>query len=171
MTGAVSVAAKPREPVSIKAKGRVRQLKKQLEADYATFDAVYRRWSADDGPLLDFVKKRGKGRQRAFDRLASQMLGIGARLEGARFEGKEPVALWAILKPRGAVLVKPEHPRNQQACITLNYFAVGALSSARSGRAGVAEGLWSLQFQIHSLGRYFDRRRVDDHDKRSSRRE
>jgi hypothetical protein len=112
-----------REPIGFEARGRLRELNKGLDADYRRLDATYRAM----GGMADFVRKTGKGPQRIFDRWNDAFRGAGAHLEEMRLDGKEPVALWSILRPRDAVLANPDHPRDEQDCVCVNYVALGAL--------------------------------------------
>src|SRR5262249_7957420 len=102
-------------------RGLVRQWKNKLAHHYATFSIAY-----DSDNLLavaeDFVKKHSaKGRRRALDKL-SRSFGPGAVLDGLRIDGKHPLAVWSILKPRNAVTVNatPESGLAQD-CVCINY--------------------------------------------------
>jgi hypothetical protein len=70
-------------------------------------------------------------------------------LEGLRLEGKHPLAVWSILKPREAFAVGalPESGKAQD-CVTVNYVLAGAV---------LGEGLWSLEVPDHALGRCIER--------------
>jgi hypothetical protein len=95
------------------------------------------------------------GRRRAFDKLA-RLLGPGVVLEGLRLDGKQPLALWSILKPRVAVTVDaPPESGLAQDCVTVDYILAGIMPDAPNG--GIATGSWSLEVPDHALGRCIQR--------------
>lgn len=125
-----------------------------METDYASIDKVYQS-SINRSIIEDFMFKKGKGRHRVFDRVNKNLCRHGARLEVSRLDGKKPVALWSVLKCRDAVLAEPDHPRDEQDCVCVNYVFIGWSQETPKGGAG--EGLWSMEFTWHSLGRYLER--------------
>jgi hypothetical protein len=158
------MTARPRIPYSqtvtkvsygdAEVRGKMRLWTTELARRYRIFNHAYR----DVGmlPLAeDMVKKTRLGRRRAFNKLA-QMLGPGVTLETVRLDGKFPLAVWSILKPRDAVIVNatPESG-NAQDCVTVNYVLAGAMPHRPAGDIG--EGLWTLEVPDHALGRCIKR--------------
>jgi len=142
-----------RDPIDAQARGRRRVYKQKLAADYAVFDATWR--SLNRSQVEDFMLKNGKGRRRIFDRINAAVTRCGGRLEALRRDGKPPLALWAILKPRDAVSVDPDHKRDDQDCVAVNCFAVGWQPEHPDGL--IDEGLWTLEITDHALGRCLQR--------------
>jgi hypothetical protein len=143
----------PRDSIDAQARGRRRFYKHKLAADYSAFDAIWK--SITTTQVGDFMLKSAKGRRRVFDRINAAVTRCGARLEALRLDGRRPLALWAILKPRGAVSVDPEEPRDGQSCVCVNYFAAGWRPDTPGGC--VSEGLWSFEMTDHALGRCLQR--------------
>lgn len=140
-----------RKPVDAEARGQLRVYLKKLEVDHAAFmkacEVVVR------PTFRDFLRKKEKGRARVFKRINEAITRHGARLMHKRLTGNRPVALWAVLEPRTTLWVKPEHPRDEQDCVCLNFFYIGWI-----GDRGVAtEGLWTVEVTKHALGRYLQR--------------
>lgn len=150
----------PRQPATYAnaaIRGQMRQWKEKLADDYRTFDRAF--CSADLGLITtDFVRRGSeKGRQRAFEKIR-KAFGPGVALEGLRIDGKHPLAIWSILRPRHAVIMDaaPESGLMQD-CVTVNYIAVGNLPWLPSDGASKAEGLWTLEVPDHALGRAIER--------------
>lgn len=134
-------------------RGQMRQWKGELADDYCTFDRACRSAGLKSA-AIDFAQRNSeKGRRRAFEKIR-KAFGPGATLEGLRIEGKHPLAIWSILKPRHAVIMDaaPESGLMQD-CVTVNYAAVGTLPDC----IGHAEGLWTLEVSDHALGRAIER--------------
>jgi hypothetical protein len=142
------------------ARGRLREFKKQIAKDYKATDQFLAGRSM--ALMTDFARKRGTGRERVFHRWNDKLAQNGARLEGLRLD-TEPVGLWSHLKARETINVDPEHPRDMQDCVCVNYIALGAISLQPVGAYGSAEGLWTAAFTDHALHQYLDRQRSDDH--------
>jgi hypothetical protein len=51
-----------------------------------------------------------------------------------RFDGRAPVAVWSILKPRTSVMLND--PSEAQNCVTVNHFAIGAFDGGMGERGG-----------------------------------
>jgi hypothetical protein len=85
-------------------RGQLRQWKEKLAQQYGQFD----RACCDDRTKMfvqDFVKRSSReGRRRALGKLA-RTFGSGVTLEGLRLDGKHPLAVWSILRPRESVTV------------------------------------------------------------------
>ena len=141
-----------RDAIDAQARGRRRLFKHKLAADYGAFEAIWK--SITVARMEDFMLKRGKGRRRVFDCINAAVTRHGARLEALRLD-KQPVALWAILKPRIAVALDADHPRDDQDCVCVNYFAAGWRPDSPGGC--VSEGLWSAEVTDHALGRCLQR--------------
>jgi hypothetical protein len=73
-------------------------------------------------------------------------------LEGVR-PGHNALAVWAVIKPRHAVLVEPGDPALEQNCVTVDYLLAGTMP----GAIGQASGLWTLEITDHALGRLVQR--------------
>jgi hypothetical protein len=118
--GAMSV------PISAEARGKLRVLKQNLARQY---DAVDRTPDVMAEDIKSFAFRGSPvGRVRAFDRIATRMAQAGARLEHRQLQGKTPWALWAVLKPRGAVVVNADPATGEaQRCIVVEYFIVGSV--------------------------------------------
>jgi len=130
-------------------RGLLRQFKQRLAKDYVTFDKGVHAFSKLSH-LGNFIRRASiVGRQRAFDKIR-RVLGPGAYLEALRLDGKEPIALFSILNPRGPVIVGPKATHSdKQDCIAVDYIIVAQLD----GRATISNGLWSLYVPDHALGR------------------
>src|SRR5262245_51265425 len=101
-------------------RGQLRRWKAELWAKYCQFQTAY---NDEDGLRDDVVNfaMRGseKGRMRAFERL-KRAFGPGVRFEGL-LNQKRPLALWSILKPRGALAVdQPIETGLMQDCVAIN---------------------------------------------------
>jgi hypothetical protein len=124
------MSAKTSEAVSSEARGRLKALRAQLIADYQRFEGVFAGFT--DERLFDFTRKKNRvGRQRVFDKWDAALRRVGARLEGVRLDGKRPCAVWALLKARKAVLVAPEHERDAEPAIAVNFVTIGAFTNVR----------------------------------------
>jgi hypothetical protein len=108
------LAAPARIPISAEARGKLRRWRQQLAADYREIERVYQAIPSTT-TLADFMRKRGLGRRRAFDRINTALCRHGARLMALRLEGKQPVAVWAVLKPDIAVRAPHRRPRRLES--------------------------------------------------------
>jgi hypothetical protein len=99
----------------------------------------------------DFLQKGEKGCRRAFDKL-HRRLSRYAVLEGVRTT-HNPIAVWAMLKPREAVVIEPDHPSDAQDCVVVDYM----LTRQSEWGTTIAMGLWTLEVPDHALGRGFMR--------------
>jgi hypothetical protein len=145
-------------PLSTEARRGLRLLKQKLKADYTAFDVSFETLARLDDVGAFLHRSTVKGRLRALDRLKRKLK--PARFEGVTIDGRPPVALWSILKPRSAVNADPEHPRDAQDCVTYNYCMIG--SPLNPGKP-IAEGCWSLEVTDHALGRMIERAPRADH--------
>lgn len=140
-------------------RGKLREWKRDLARQYRIFERAY----ANEGRLRsvvdDFVRRTSiAGRRRAFDKLR-KMIGPAPVLEGVRFDGGHPLAVWSLLKPRDCVAVDaPIETGLCQNCVAVNYLLAGIIP-ARDDRLmhGVSEGLWTLEVPDHALGRAIER--------------
>lgn len=141
-------------------RGRLRQWKADLSRSYRIVDHLLAKQSAAVVADLRAFCFRGSstGRQRAFARISRMLASAGATLEGVRREGKAPIAVWSILKPRESVTFKPDDASDAQNCVTVNYVVVARLFE---GMAHVGDGMWTLEIPDHALGRLLHRS-VDD---------
>lgn len=134
-------------------RGRVRAWKKRLADQYMEFVAGFR---VLDEECDDFIKRSAKGRARALAKI-KRLLGAGATLEHVRLDGKEPFAIWSILKPRNTMTVRPSPSATEaerrslgQDAVTVNCIAAGWLP----GDVGrIIEGAWTIEVPDHALGR------------------
>jgi hypothetical protein len=137
--------------VDAEARGKLRLFRQRASDNYEKF--------LDLKPVLwpvvgDFFCKKGIGRERAWRRLSGLMGGVDCRLMYKQMRGRQPLVIWAILKPRGAVR-DTDDPRYNQACICVDYFSVGW--SPLQPQGGWHMGLWALEVTEHGLGRYMQR--------------
>ena len=106
-----------------------------------------------------FAKPSGKGRGRAWLGLQRVFRDV-ASLERVDLDGRDPMALWAVLHPREAALVyrpdRPLTPGERQPSIGMDLFNSGD---------GASTGLWSAEVPLHALGRVMQRDRRADPDK------
>jgi hypothetical protein len=137
-------------------RGRLRQWKADLSRSYRIVDHLLAKQSAAVVADLRAFCFRGSstGRQRAFSRISRMLASAGATLEGVRREGKAPIAVWSILKPRESVTFKPDDASDAQNCISVNYVVIGRLVNEET-RWG--DGLWTLEIPDHALGRLLHR--------------
>jgi hypothetical protein len=136
-------------------RGRLRQWKADLSRSYRIVDRLL----DEQGPLVADLQAfclRGSlaGRQRAFSRIGRIFTSAGATLEGVRIDGKAPIAVWSLLKPRESVTFEPEGAADAQDCITVNYVVVGRIDE---GVTKWGDGLWTLEIPDHALGRLLHR--------------
>ena len=129
-------------------RGRMRQFKAELSERYSALPRPSS--SGFQGVAADFVFKSGIGRRRALAELSRRLAPAHVSLEGMHL-GREPVAIWAILKPREAVWIDEA---DQHGAITVNYISV----HKRDGQMRACEGMWSLEITDHTLGRAMHRR-------------
>jgi hypothetical protein len=144
------------DPINAEARGCLRAFKRRLVTDYVGIDQIYK--SITNGTICDFMLKKGAGRKRVFDRINGALLKHGARLERSRLSGKQPFAVWSILKPREAVNCCSKLQRDLQDCVCVNYFSIGWSPTV----VGAMEGLWSIEITDHALGRFFQRNPFGD---------
>jgi hypothetical protein len=145
-------------------RGRLRQWKARLVANYGRFDSAFHQLKAPVrtgtfGLAGDMVYGAGSTRDKAFHKI-HKMLGPGVTLEWRRDKRGRALALWSILKPRSAVtIVVPESAALseaerasllQQDCVAVDYVLVGAVGDLIL----VADGLWTPD---HALGRAVER--------------
>lgn len=159
-TDAGTAVYAPKVPIDAEARGKLRQWRRLLATNYAAIDSIIR--SIKQPVVEDFMFKSGKGRRRVFDRLNAQLCRHGAQLQALRLDGKQPLALWAVLKPRRAVTVNALEQRDEQPCVCLNYLLIGATPIEPAGC--MQEGLWSLELTEHALGRWLQRSNNDNLD-------
>jgi hypothetical protein len=132
--------------VNAEARGKLRQVKQELDLHYRQIERLFPRMTA---LAEEFVGRNSiKGRQRVFAK-PEQLLAPHTRLSDVQLEKPAPLALWAALKPREAVQLNGEEPGEQQACICLNYLLVGAVLGPNS--FGRTDGLWTLEVSDHAL--------------------
>jgi hypothetical protein len=135
-------------------RGKLRLWKQALTRRYRTFDRAYQNHALLRPLIARMVKRGSAGRRRAFGRIV-KALGPGVTLEGVRLDGKYPLAVWSILRPRTSVTVDaPVETGLMQDCVAVNYVLAGVLPP---GMVGTAEGLWSLEIPDHALGRAIHR--------------
>jgi hypothetical protein len=138
----------------------MRTFKTQLAKSYAVFDKGFRKLDGRDpqSPIIDFVRRKSDvGRRRALDKIRAT-LGAGVVLEGVRLDGKYPIAVWSILKPRDAVAYgnesgEPTASGRAQNCVTVHYVIAGVIG----GHLGIADGLWTIEVPDHAIGRAIER--------------
>jgi hypothetical protein len=138
--------------ITAEARGRLRVFKKQAKANQVAIDRLLPALSAASREMT--FRSSLKGRARVFDRLQARMA-KHASLQDARLEGRTPLALWAYLKPREAVLADPDEPGQMQDCVTVEYVLAGAVLGPDSH--GRADGLWTLEASDHALLRLLTR--------------
>jgi hypothetical protein len=132
--------------VSAETRGALRLLKQQLAADYARLEALLPRLCVLAGEFV--ARGSAKGRQRVFAKL-DRLISPYASLSDLQLEQPTPLALWAVLRPREAVILNSDDPGEQQDCVAVNYLLVGAAKGPRW--AGWADGLWTLEVSDHAL--------------------
>jgi hypothetical protein len=108
---------------------------------------------------IDLVLRSSpEGRTRAFNKLRRAF--GHASLEGVRLDGPDPIAVWAVLKPREALRVDPAHPRDGQDCVVVEYLVAGPLPHKGLNAGGIAAGIWTVEATDHALGRLLQRDRA-----------
>jgi hypothetical protein len=145
-------------PLSTEARRGLRLFRQKLARDYAAFNERLERLSRNRDVAEFIMRGSVKGRQRALDRLHEAV--APATFEGAYLDGKTPIALWSILKPREAAIVDPKYPRDAQECVTFNYVMLG---SPLKTTKPIAEGAWSMEITDHALGRMIERAPKAEH--------
>jgi hypothetical protein len=143
--------------IDAETRGRLRRWKFWLSRDYAIVDAILAGEALRKDVEAFCWRGSHTGRQRAFARIRQALAAHGAVLEGARLEGKAPLAVWSMLKPRLSVAVMPASPSEAQGCVAVNYLLLGVLPDER----GAADGLWTLEVPDHALGRLLQRSSAD----------
>jgi hypothetical protein len=140
-------------------RGRLRQWKMELHERYEVINrALNERALVTD--VEGFCQSRSPTikRQRAFDGISRLLAPAGVTLEGVRLDGKAPIAVWSLLKPRSSVALDPDDPANAQNCISVNYFIIG---SFERGIAHCGDGLWTLAIPDHAMERLMHRTEAD----------
>ena len=148
---------------SAEVRGQLRAWKQRLAQNYVAFNTAYGRLHRGDEAaevVLDMIKGSRAGRRLAFAKI-SKAFGPGVTAESVSLDKRgQCFAVWSILKPRDAVVVKANRDISEseraslaQDCVTVNYVVVGAVE----GRVLVAEGLWTLEVPDHALGRAVER--------------
>jgi hypothetical protein len=127
---------------------RLRQWKQQLHGRYTIIDGALKSVQLAEDISAFCEARRPSMRQRSFDRISPWLAPAGVTLEGVRLDGKAPVAVRSILKPRVAVAADPDDLSLAQNCITVNYFVIGSLEQ---GGAHHGEGLWTLEIPDRAL--------------------
>lgn len=134
--------------ISAEARGKRRLLHKQIANEW-------RSATGRDIPKYAeayATKKSGVGKKRALAALC-RAFGSGAQLQ----EANPKYAVWARLDSFPDELkFDPEHPGRHQACIMIEFIALGILPSDPDALQ-VRVGGWSVEFTDHALGRLFDR--------------
>jgi hypothetical protein len=117
-------------------RGKVRAWKQKFAQDHAVFERGITMLHQTD-IVLDFVKRAGKGRDRALDKI-QRALGPGVTLERSSvLDGKPPHAVFSTMRPRGSVAVDVRGPDAttaevgslMQDCVTVDYAVVGFIGS------------------------------------------
>ena len=141
------------QPISAEARGKLRAWKEHTQARFEAIDRARLNLFKEEHIPNMVLRSSIKGRARAFDKIRERF--SAATLEGVRLDGANPIAVWAVLKPRAPVVIDAEAPPHLlQSCVVVEYLVAGALPTAA---AGVAAGLWSLEIPDHALGRLLDR--------------
>jgi hypothetical protein len=145
--------------ISAEANGKLRTWWKKHEIAAAAVDAILNEIEKVS-TAEDFTHKHAKGRHRVFDRINARLIRAGARITALRHDGQQPIAAWSYLKPQQTgVILDPAHPRDNQGCVCVRYFAMGwwPYRDRAGGVADVGSGIWSSEFTRHCLGRYLER--------------
>lgn len=143
-------------------RGRLRQWKTGLLTQHQRFERACK-----DRETLQIagqfaLRSTRIGRQRAFSKLVRR-LGPGALLEGVRFDGGPPLAVWATLRARVSVLATPVGDTHGQDCVTVNYAMAGVMpwsEDLKTIEPGIRAGLWTLEVPDHALGRVLARSKM-----------
>jgi hypothetical protein len=146
-----------RVPIGAEARGRLRAWKR-LTRDH--YDRIQRIVASKQflAAASDFARKRGLGRGRALARLRAMM--ALAHFQQARMDGPGAHALWATLKPRGAIIDGDADvgPGRLQDCTTVDFVVAGDIDRPDGTRfVGHAVGFWCMEFQDHALARLIQR--------------
>jgi hypothetical protein len=138
-------------------RGKLRLWKEAQAKRWRRFDRAYRNDAAFFPHIVRIMQSGAVGRRRAFDKIC-KALGPGVTLEGVRLEGKWPVAVFSILRPRHSVIIEMEEPdpAMMQNCVTVDYVVVGTIPGIYPN-AGKADGFWSIEIPDHALGRAIER--------------
>jgi hypothetical protein len=94
-------------------RGQLRLWKEQLTRHYAAVDRLFGSAVIGDAAHQMMAKKGDTGRRRAFDRSGAAAQQCGAVLEAVSLTGSDPIAVWAVLKPRDAVTVSATNPSDR----------------------------------------------------------
>jgi hypothetical protein len=137
-------------------RGRLRQWKSATTVAWNKMDQLFMDQKLNRDGRAFCLRGSELGRRRAFDRLARLLAPTGAHLEGVRFTGRYPIALWTTIKPRGAVMVTADPSRNQ-SCVSVNYLLI----YQGGDHYNCAEGLWTLEIPDHAMGRLLHRSREE----------
>jgi hypothetical protein len=104
--------------------------------------------------VVAFALKNAVGSGRA---LVKMCRALGAGAASQRLKISEPLACWVYLRPRQSVAIETDDRSLSQNCITANYFLAGSLP----GGIKRGDGLWSIEFSDHALGRLIQRGGTD----------
>lgn len=141
-------------PIDAHARGKLRLWRQNTHMRHATMEHICRSKETASAARI-FVKPSGHNRQRAWFTLQRAFRDV-TWLEFVRRDGREPLALWTAIKPRGPVLgaIGGElSPEELQGGVTLNYLLLGQVGTGPT----FAEGLWTAEVTLHALGRLLQR--------------
>jgi hypothetical protein len=95
-------------------------LGKSLAERYERFEAAIDASRELAGDFL--LKNQPASRRMALARLKKRF--ADAHFEVAQIDEKPPLASWSILHPRRRLVVDPNHPRDDQKCLGVDYVLV-----------------------------------------------
>jgi|SRR5215471_14818049 len=146
-------ALRSRSPISTEARAKLRRWKADLGRRLVEFERVLHR-DATVKIATDLSLCGKVGRERAL-RTLKRLFAPYASLAYERLD-QPPLAVWAVLKPRIAVLADddPDDPGATQDCVCVDCVCAGQLVIRDAPLAG---GLWTLEATDHALGRLFQR--------------
>lgn len=141
--------------ISAEAKGKLRLWKTAAARRVEALDRILR--SRETGTLVAEFSLRTSttGQQRAFKALRRR-LGTWPALEFVQV-GREPLALWALLRPRGALMAWSDNPSERQDCVVVDCIIAGSGIARPGFDCAMAGGFWSLEVTDHALGRLLQR--------------
>jgi len=142
-----------RAPIGAEARGRLRVWLRAASARYARVEALIH--NRDVHKYAIALATRKAERTRSFLAL-KRAVGDAGWLERAPERDGVPMAVFAVLKPRGAVAVAwegglPVDAGDLQDCVCINYLVFGLSPYP------VRDGLWTAEVQEHALGRLLQR--------------
>jgi hypothetical protein len=149
--------------IPAEARGRLRVWREMAEKRYKRFEQICEGRETAKA-VADFCLKRGLGRQRAWPALQRVFHDV-AYPESLGDAGKLPFAVWSVIRPRDAVLVRVPGrdltPEEQQDSVAICYAI-----TARHNDGGVAieSALWTGEATMHAVGRLLQRDRSADVD-------